>query len=248
MLREKLLHHQAEKGFRWRGGEIARIEGLSDAVFAFAVTLLVVSLEVPKTFNELTVIMRGFISFAVCFTLLMMVWYEQYMFFRRYNLQDRGTVILNAILLFVVLFYVYPLKFLFSFLFNQWMGFSTQVHLPGGGVENAIEPDQVPALMAIYSAGYLAVACVFMLLFYRALQRREELELNPIEVFETRTRIGSSMLQGAVALISLLIALFGGQKSGGLAGMVYPILFAPGFTIYHSIVGRRKRGIKIPAV
>jgi hypothetical protein len=39
--------------FRWRGGEISRIEGFSDAVFAFAVTLLVVSLEVPETFSEL---------------------------------------------------------------------------------------------------------------------------------------------------------------------------------------------------
>ena len=46
------MHKQYEPGFRWRGSEIARIEGLSDAVFAFAVTLLVVSLEVPKTFQR----------------------------------------------------------------------------------------------------------------------------------------------------------------------------------------------------
>src|ERR1700716_3724170 len=123
MLRETLLHHRTEKGFRWRGGEIARIEGLSDAVFAFAVTLLVVSLEVPKTFNELAAIMRGFFPFAICFFLLMQVWHEQYLSFRRYNLQDSTSTILNCILLFMVLFYVYPLKFLFSFLINEWMGF-----------------------------------------------------------------------------------------------------------------------------
>lgn len=34
----------AERDFRWRGAAISRVEGLSDAVFAFAVTLLVVSL------------------------------------------------------------------------------------------------------------------------------------------------------------------------------------------------------------
>lgn len=34
--------------FRWRGEGVSRIEGLRDTVFGFAITLLVVSLEVPK--------------------------------------------------------------------------------------------------------------------------------------------------------------------------------------------------------
>jgi uncharacterized membrane protein len=43
------------KGFRLRGHEVKRIEAFSDAVFDFAVTLLIVSLEVPKSFEELMV-------------------------------------------------------------------------------------------------------------------------------------------------------------------------------------------------
>jgi hypothetical protein len=39
-LRENLVRSGAGKtrGFRWRGGEVSRIEGFTDAVFAFAVT------------------------------------------------------------------------------------------------------------------------------------------------------------------------------------------------------------------
>lgn len=238
MLREKLMQHRQSKGFRWRGSEIARIEGLSDAVFAFAVTLLVISLEVPKTFTELAESLRGFIPFAICFALLMQVWHEQYIFFRRYNLQDTGTIVLNAILLFVVLFYVYPLKFLFSYLVKVWTHTATTVHLPGGVVENIMEPEQLPHLMSIFSGGYLAVACVFILLYYRALRRRDELELNALEVFETRASIGGAMINAGVAAVSLAIAFAG---NGGMAGVIYPILISPGFTIYYSVVGRRKR-------
>jgi hypothetical protein len=44
MIREKLIDRSIgdNQKFRWRSHEISRIEGLSDAVFAFAVTLLVV--------------------------------------------------------------------------------------------------------------------------------------------------------------------------------------------------------------
>src|ERR1700722_17524218 len=106
-------------GFRLRGHDIKRIETFSDGVFAFAVTLLIVSLEVPKTFEELLISMRGFGAFAICFTLLVLVWHEQNVFFRRYGLDDKVSILLNACLIFIVLFYVYPLKFLFSLLFSD---------------------------------------------------------------------------------------------------------------------------------
>ncbi len=38
---------RGERHFRWRGGEVSRIEGLSDPVFALSLTLLVVAADRP---------------------------------------------------------------------------------------------------------------------------------------------------------------------------------------------------------
>src|SRR5436305_6210726 len=97
-----------EPHFRWRGGEITRLEGFSDAVFAFAVTLLVVSLEVPHTFAELAMVMKGFLAFGICFAALTLVWKEHTIFIRRYGQQTPWVVFLNCVLLFLVLLYVCP--------------------------------------------------------------------------------------------------------------------------------------------
>src|SRR5688500_19549907 len=100
--------------FRPRAREVSRTEAFSDVVFGFALTLIVVSLEVPRTYNELVSIMRGVPAFAICFAILVWIWFEHHRFFRRYNMQDGLVIALNAALLFVVLFYTYPLKFIFT--------------------------------------------------------------------------------------------------------------------------------------
>jgi uncharacterized membrane protein len=67
LLEKKLAN---DNSFHLRSTEISRVEGFSDAVLAFAVTLLVISLEVPTTFNELLEKMHGFIAFAISFAML----------------------------------------------------------------------------------------------------------------------------------------------------------------------------------
>jgi len=87
MIREKLIAHYERAGrtASFRNREISRLEGLSDAVFGFAITLLIVSLEVPKTSGELIETMRGFIAFAFTFVMLFSIWHRQFTFFRRYG-------------------------------------------------------------------------------------------------------------------------------------------------------------------
>ena len=245
MLRETLSkkNHVEKNGFRWRGaGEIARIEGFSDAVFAFAVTLLVVSLEVPETFTELWEKMHGFVAFMICFALLFLVWHDQYIFFRRYGLQDGVTNWLNGALLFVVLFFVYPLKFLFSFLFKAFTGGDLQVHLPDGRVEPIIEFGQMPQLMIIYALGYIAVGLIFVLLYRRAHHKRVELELNDGEMLETRASIQSHALNIGIGLLSLLIVLIGGEYSSFFAGIVYSLI-GPVQGLNGWIMGKKKKAL-----
>lgn len=69
-------HHR----FRWRGGGVSRIEGLSDTVFGFAITLLVVSLEVPKTADDLMVLAKGFLPFVASFFVLFGVYPLKFLF------------------------------------------------------------------------------------------------------------------------------------------------------------------------
>lgn len=223
MIRQKLIDNNIGKNhFRWRSHEISRIEGLSDAVFGFAITLLVVSLEVPKTFKDLAETMNGFGAFAASFLLLFLVWFNQHKFFRRYGLQDATTVWLNAALLFVVLFYVYPLKFLFTFLIDMFTGGHGEVRLPNGNVEAMIEGNQqMGTLMLIFGFGYLAVFGVFVLLHLHAYRKREQLELNELERFDTLSSIRESALNCGIALTSICIVVFAGARYSGLAGVCY---------------------------
>src|SRR5262245_1419164 len=140
-LREHLpLPPQREQLFRWRGTEVSRVEGLTDGVFGFAVTLLVVALEVPRTFNGLLDVLRGFPAFVICFAILMTFWNAHFRYHRRYGLEDAFTRVVTMGVLVLVLFFVYPLKYLFTLV---------TVHMFGIGMTNppVLEgPEQVQLL------------------------------------------------------------------------------------------------------
>ena len=227
MIREHLAGSRlgGEAGFGWRGGEITRLEGFSDAVFAFAITLLVVSLEVPRSFQALMETLRGFGAFGICFALLADLWFNHYRFFRRYGLQDTWSVFLNCLLLFFVLFYVYPLKFLFVTVFN------------GGG---GMDAPQARSLFVIYGTGFAAVFLVFALLYLHAWRMREELALNQLERMKTRHSLFDHVAMVIVGLVSMALALGLPLRWVGLAGYFYFVISVY-FMVAGKIFGKQER-------
>jgi len=204
MLRDKLMHHEPVDGFRWRSHEITRVEGFSDAVFGFAVTLLIVSLEVPHTSGELLATMRGFGAFVVTFMMLAGLWYSQFTFFRRYGLEDRVTVILNLVLLFMVLFFVYPLKFLFNVMLTDPR--MRQTIATAHGLELVVLPEHKPLIFAIFGAGFAGVMVVFALLYRHAWRKRDELGLNEFEIFETEHSVRRLSVASVVGFTYFAVA------------------------------------------
>jgi uncharacterized membrane protein len=242
VLRRRLVQRRigGEEGFSWRGEDVLRIEGLADAVFGFALTLLVVSLEVPNTFDELLATMRGFFAFAISGWLLYSVWFDHYMFFRRYGLQDNVTLHLSSVLLFVVLFYVYPLKFLFTALMDELLGFRTQVGSSTGATVEEIKPGQWPLLVVLFGVGFVVVQLVFFLLYWRAYALRDILKLDAYEASITRQEIQGYLLLAGIGLASIAIALLGREEASSWAGWVY-LLSWPLMTIHGYIMARRRR-------
>lgn len=245
MIREKLIEQEigVSRKFRMRGREVSRVEALSDAVFGFAITLLVVSLEVPRTFDALMEMMRGFIAFAICFAMLILVWYQQYKFFRRYGLNDALTFVLNAVLLFVVLFYVYPLKFVWTLLVNMVLGVDNRVRLPTGEMVPAVAFSQMGKMMIIFSIGYVAVFVVFTLLYWRAYTKRGELELNQLEVLDTRTELEENLLHICVGLLSIGLASTGSPGYVALSGFCY-MLIGPVMTAHGMWMGKKRKKLE----
>ena len=216
-----------------RRSEITRLEAFSDAVFAFALTLLVVSLEAPHSYDELMHMLKGFLPFGACFALLIYIWYEHSVFFSRFGLHDRTATVLNAALLFVVLFYVYPLKYLFTLTFAIFIP-----DLRGSGDPQTVS--QLVNLFVVYGAGFIAVFGVLALLYLHAWRRRKELGLTALEVRDARAEIGTHLVSVSVGLLSVLWVLALPPSIKPFAGFVY-FLMGPAHGVYGAWNGRRRQ-------
>ena len=215
--------------FRHRAHEVSRLEAFSDVIFGFAISLLVVSLESPKSFHELTEMMRGIVPFAICFFIFIDIWFEHHDFFRRYALHDGVVVALNTILLFVVLFYVYPLKYVF-------VSFVESIR----GRHVGLDVHDLPALFTIYGAGVAAVFTLFALLYHHAWKKRDALNLNEVEQIDTLSSIWDNATMAAFGVVSTILANVLPLRLAMLAGFLYTFIGIPKWLIPRAM-GKRRR-------
>jgi uncharacterized membrane protein len=235
-MRKRAANVFKSKTIEWRSHEPSRLETFSDAVFAFAVTLIIVSLEVPKSFTELYETMKGTLSFAACFAILFNIWNSQNLFFRRFGLNDRLTVILNGMLLFVVLVYAYPLKFLFGLLFFD------NTYTMHGQNYLMITDRQTPVLLTIYGAGYTAIYLLFFFLYANAKKQADKINLNARELFQTQTLTYINLIGASVGLCAIALAWLLPLEFSGLSGFTY-FAIPIAFFIYFTVRGRKARRI-----
>jgi hypothetical protein len=130
-----------------------------------------------------------------------------------------------------MLLYVYPLKFLFTMLIDEWLGF---------GNSEMIEASQIPLLLVIYGAGFVAIQLVLFLMYLRAYSLRTALELDSQELSVTREEMQGFFLNVLVGLVSVAIAALGGVGATSWAGLVYLLVF-PLQTINARVMGSRRR-------
>lgn len=217
---------KGEREFQWRGGSPTRVEALSDMVFAFALTLLVVSNAPPASFAELTQQLWGFPGFAAAFAMLLLLWHAHYIFFRRYAIEDGWTTTLNSALLFLILFFVYPLKYLATML-SMFLR-----SIAEGRAEPPMSLDEARAALVIAALGYVAVFLMFALLYARAGSKADQLDLNARERALTRFGIAEMLVHvivgAAVAIAASLLPVLWAPMSGFLFFLIGPAVFVVG--------------------
>lgn len=233
MIRESLRKSYIgmNKEFRFRGEEPGRLENFSDAVFALAITLLLISTTPPTNFNQIKRFAYELFPFLACIALIMLIWYEHFIFFFRYGLRNRKMILLNTLFLVIVLFYVYPLKFLTKLIILGPIAYLMNEESILVEIRDMIHYQDMGQLMIIYGVGAVSVFLVLTLMYRYALQKSDELELNEIEVFDTKTSVRTNLLMASVPALSVILALFfiNSWLAGPISGFAYflytPIMF-----------------------
>lgn len=238
-MHEAAADRRTPDGFRERGAQVTRLEAFVDAAFAFALTLLVISIDaIPRSLDELVEALKGAPAFAASFAQIALVWFAHVRWSRRYGLEDTRSTLLSLLLVFLVLVFVYPLKMMFG-LFFSW--------LSGGWIPWPARIESfrdIATLFAVYGAMFASLSWCLARLFANALRRRAEIGLDLDEAARTAGDVASWHFAAGVGLLSMTVALSMPADTpywaGGLPGFVY-VLMNLTFLVDRWATGRARR-------
>jgi hypothetical protein len=147
------------------------------------------------------------------FIALYFIWVVHTILFRRYPLKDKLSIFINGLLLFTVLFYVQPLKFL--------AGSFVSLFTNKAGTAAVTSWQQLQNLFVIYDIGWIVVFALVAWLYHRAYTTRESLRLTPLESYDAITWSRHYIGFVLAGVVSILIALSGIGIEFGLPGIAF---------------------------
>ena len=210
MIRDSLsdfkgLDHDPD--FRWRGTNVTRIENLSDIAFAIALGMLITGVDAPRTLQDLREFLLNIVPTILGFFVLMRIWNAHYTFFRRYGVADKTIIVLNAALIFVVLFMAYPLRFAFESLYGFITALFTQDYSRSAklGILSNRNAAEIIVYFSLFSS---AAFSIFALMQGHVLKKAELLSLNLYELAVSRQIRLLRWLQGGVAFLCAILAWY----------------------------------------
>ncbi len=216
LTKEELGKLPVKNHFRMRGESMTRLEVFSDAAFAFALSMLVVSIgEIPNSYQELLSVLRETPAFALSFAQIAVFWIAHRSWSRRYGLENSGAIILTLLMIFVILIFVYPLQMLYSSGVQWLMGSQESQSIEAFNIE------EVSGLFVIYGIGYTAMTGIIMMLFAWSLKCKQQLNLNNIELLHTRLNIAVWGTLASVGVFSVLFAMLVPSSMVPYSGFVY---------------------------
>ena len=216
-----------EKGRILRGEATSRLETFVDAAFAFAFTMLVISIDqIPQSPGELIQLSKDIPSFVLSALPIGSVWIAHSSWSRIFGLQDKLSVFLSLFLVVLVLVFVYPMKLIaqitveyFSVIFD-WNFLST------GLFESESWSSELVWVIFLYVAIGLILLSVILIAFYQnTLNFGEEISITEEEIKHCITFTLIWGLVAGTAVLSMLIASLVSPENIQLAGYIYFTLF-----------------------
>lgn len=192
--------------------ETGRLEAFSDGVFAIAITLLILNIEVPPLDGGTLAqaILKqwpAFLAYFVAFLSILIMWVNHHTLFRHIRRIDRPFLIINGLLLMTITFVNYPTALLTRYLTNE---------------------DGRRTAAVFFSATFVVLAILYNVLWRYAAHNGRLLGSNPnraaVEAITRQYRYGP-----LIYVMALVLAFFSPPASLILNGLL---------AIYFGFTGR----------